>query len=132
MDPTVADVPPSGSLRPWAEAAGTITTEFDAVTVGVRYHEIVWGVSSSNVVSPTRHVTGGMRALGTTVSVPCDWGSTKLYVMLCVAPAGMSTDVPTSRVGPSGPLVTTDRADGDETWRTSPGRLTVAIPTYSP
>ena len=44
-----------------------------------------------------------MRALGTTVSVPCDWGSTKLNVMLFVAPAGMLTVAPTSRVGPSGP-----------------------------
>ncbi len=96
------------------------------------YHEMVCGLSSWKVVLPTCHVTEGIRALGTTVMVPWTWGSTKLNVMCCDAPCGMSMVAPSRMVGPSAPLVTTDRAEGDEIWRAYPGRLTVAIPTYSP
>ena len=39
---------------------------------------------------------------------------------------------PSRMVGPSGPLATTELFDGEEMSRASPGRFTVAIPTYSP
>jgi hypothetical protein len=67
------------------------------------------------VVPPKVHETGGIRVLGTTVSVPCASGSSNLYVTVWVDPAWMSTELETSRVGPSGPEVTTVCGDDVDT-----------------